>query len=402
MKKLVGVFLGLLLLIAISFYFVSQMVSDNTEDYKSDNIIDKGLKYYNEGNYEDSLLVFKKVLKENPHDMNANLMAGRASYKLGKYENAEKYYLQIYNNDSGNVNALNGLGLTKLKVGNYEKAISLFNEVTSINPGSEVANTGLARIYLNKGDYDKAKEKILVIVKNGSKGNISVSSFENNYELIKLMGRAEFGLNNYKSSLDFLKKLINKKPETNVYSLLFLTKSKVDNYESGLKYLLDGKTLFPDSYEVRDMLTWFYMENGNLEDAKFENNVSLDINDNNYVAWAWKGFIEYKEGDLIEAEEDFKKSIDLYENKNDVTYTKKPYPYSGLALVYLKKGNYSVANEFINESFKIGKDSYALGGKGIIMALNGNNKAGLEMINESLRINPLNKEFRDFYINLSD
>jgi tetratricopeptide (TPR) repeat protein len=71
------------------FLWALQSPAQINNEYK------KGLKYYNSGQYENAVSVFKGYIKDKPR-ASAYYRIGYALYELGKHEEAYKYFKEAY------------------------------------------------------------------------------------------------------------------------------------------------------------------------------------------------------------------------------------------------------------------------------------------------------------------
>jgi len=69
--------------------FVSSVFAEKGPEY------DKGLQYYDSGNYKESVRIFQDYVKKKP-DAAAYYRIGYGLYMLGQYNEAETYFKQAY------------------------------------------------------------------------------------------------------------------------------------------------------------------------------------------------------------------------------------------------------------------------------------------------------------------
>ncbi|MCL5036394.1 MAG: CDC27 family protein [Chloroflexi bacterium] len=94
----------------------------------------KGIDFYDNKNYEESLLFFDEALNQEPNNIEILYYKGLCHRRLGQWEKGinclEKYVKQ----NSENYNAWNNLGVMYYKVKRYEDAIIALNNAIRIEP----------------------------------------------------------------------------------------------------------------------------------------------------------------------------------------------------------------------------------------------------------------------------
>lgn len=118
----------------------------------------QGGKYYDNGNYKESLLKYKYANKLNPFNGRVLFNLGVNYYISGIYEEAEKIFKESikYYNDR---NVYGNLGLCYMKMGDYQRAEEEFKYAIYLNPRFIQAYSDLGLLYFEKGNYDGAIEQ---------------------------------------------------------------------------------------------------------------------------------------------------------------------------------------------------------------------------------------------------
>jgi O-antigen ligase/Tfp pilus assembly protein PilF len=118
----------------------------------------QGGKYYDNGNYKESLLKYKYANKLNPFNGRVLFNLGVNYYISGIYEEAEKIFKESikYYNDR---NVYGNLGLCYMKMGDYQRAEEEFKYAIYLNPRFINAFSDLGLLYFEKGNYDGAIEQ---------------------------------------------------------------------------------------------------------------------------------------------------------------------------------------------------------------------------------------------------
>ena len=164
---------------------------------------EKGVKFYESGNYKEALNAFNKAIQLNPQYAAAYNNRGVAYGKLGNYQQAindynkaiqlnPQYAIAYYNrgnvyhklgnyqqaiNDLNNTIQLNpqltvayyNRGIAYDKLGNYQQAINDFNKTIELNPQFAKAYNNRAVVYFKLGDEQKAVDNVKSAAKLGYK-----------------------------------------------------------------------------------------------------------------------------------------------------------------------------------------------------------------------------------------
>lgn len=123
-----------------------------TSNMSQEEVFNIGDEYFLEGNYEDSLKVFKRNLE----DEKFILGAATVSRLLGRYKESVKYYNLLIEKNPENQEGYFGRALSNRGLEEYRKAIKDFK--TAIEKGSsEYAYVGIGDLYILIGEKGKAK-----------------------------------------------------------------------------------------------------------------------------------------------------------------------------------------------------------------------------------------------------
>ncbi|MCK9573368.1 MAG: tetratricopeptide repeat protein [Candidatus Omnitrophica bacterium] len=120
-----------------------------------------GYAYCSKDQCEASLEYFKKAIELSPNYVDAYNGMAYAYNILGKYENTIEYYLKVLQLKADNLDALNGLGYAYASMGKYEDAVSYFKKAIKINPEYAPSYSGLGVLYYSLGQFLDAKENFL-------------------------------------------------------------------------------------------------------------------------------------------------------------------------------------------------------------------------------------------------
>ncbi|MDY0132711.1 MAG: VWA domain-containing protein [Desulforegulaceae bacterium] len=125
-------------------------------EVNSQSLKEKGVKFYNEENYEKAREIWIKDQINNPGDLKLYYNIGNSGYKNKDYDSAQKNYEKVYQSkeadDNLRYNSLFNLGNTHLLKENYDKAMEIYEKYLEKFPDDEDAqkNLMLAQILKNK------------------------------------------------------------------------------------------------------------------------------------------------------------------------------------------------------------------------------------------------------------
>jgi len=152
----------------------------------------QGGKYYDNGNYKESLLKYKSANTLNPFNGRVLFNLGVNYYILGIYEEAEQLFKESkkYYNDR---NVYGNLGLCYMKMGDYQRAEEEFKYAIYLNPQFIQAYSDLGLLYFEKENYDGAIEqwkKILEIEPNFTENYIILTNLGVAYQKKEMPDKA--------------------------------------------------------------------------------------------------------------------------------------------------------------------------------------------------------------------
>ncbi len=129
-------------------------------------LIRQGVKKAQQGDYQQAIADFDRLIQLNPKNYGAYYERGNISFTLGDYQQAIADYTHAINLEPNSyVIAYNKRGLARIELKEYQEAIVDFSQALQINPrdSESYQNRGNARCLLgdNQGameDYQKAAE----------------------------------------------------------------------------------------------------------------------------------------------------------------------------------------------------------------------------------------------------
>ena len=138
------------------------MISENSFKNKVQIILNN----FNAGNFENTLALIKKLLKEIPNHEYLLNMQGLCYQKLNDFENASKTFLFLIKINSSNYTAKNNYATLLKSNGNILEAKNILENIIIKVPNYIAAINNLANLYRELGNFNKAIELYNQILKN--------------------------------------------------------------------------------------------------------------------------------------------------------------------------------------------------------------------------------------------
>ena len=137
---------------------VGAILTASTAAAAADTEFDRGLKLYQDGNYEAAAKAFETATERDPKSSVAQLYIGLSLYKLKRYDEAGIAFDRAIALDANNGSALLFRGLTYQATGAYDKAVAPLEKAAAADPDlAQLAlyNLGISRYRM--GDNEAAK-----------------------------------------------------------------------------------------------------------------------------------------------------------------------------------------------------------------------------------------------------
>lgn len=187
-----------------------------------------GVKLYNEGKYEEAILRFEELMREQPDWWQAFYYAGLCYQKLNKVDKAKEA---------------------------FEKGLALNNDLNIRLP--------LSQIYFNEKNY----EKVIEILKTD---NLKEAKVEIKKPAYKLLATSYYILGKYKDAIPFYKEYLILDSDTNIKYYLGLCLYKTDSFEEAGKILEEVVLANPDYLDAYSLLSSIYLELSAADPSKRE------------------------------------------------------------------------------------------------------------------------------------
>jgi tetratricopeptide (TPR) repeat protein len=188
----------------------------------------------------------------------------------------------------------------------YDKAIEAYTKVIELYPDDTIANHNLGSIYASLEEQDKAIERYEVCVKHKTEFIGSYTALASSY---RAKGR----------------------------------------YDRAREVLEDHIQNVSDNAQIRRSLATNYIHQGELDLALVEMDKAFLLDPTHFVNFRQKGSIYVYKGDLVQAEEEFRKLLELREP------AAQAWGRVGLADLYLLQGKFGKAKNLTKQGIELSK-----------------------------------------------
>jgi len=143
------------------FLFLFTVICSNDNFAQSTrSLVNEGVDLYNEQNYADAEVNFKKGAEESPNNFEAKFNLGDAYYKQQRYDEAMKAYQSAFvdaKNDLEKSDIYYNIGNSLLKSQKLKESIAAYKEALKLDPNDEQAkyNLSYALNQLNNQDQNQ-------------------------------------------------------------------------------------------------------------------------------------------------------------------------------------------------------------------------------------------------------
>ena len=264
-------------------------------------LIIKAQKFEEEGNYEDAVVVWERLVQIDPDDVSYLYSLGRALQHVGRNDQAEEYLTHAHTLAPDNVDVMVSLGYLRLRFGQNEEAEKLFAQVLKESPdyfdaqeGLEIAENRQKAAQLPDEEIAEAKEepsKIVEFEKEPSHEEEIAEAEEKPPEIVELekepsyeeeIAEAEEKLpdpfeqaltfeksKEYEKALEIWKALAEEEP-SNPYYFYKMGKLyiEMDKIKLAQRALAKARMLDPTNSDVAVALGFVYLKQGRESRAK--------------------------------------------------------------------------------------------------------------------------------------
>ena len=119
----------------------------------------------NLGNPKEALVLYEKVLQQEPYQIEALLKKGHILGKLARFEQAIICYDLVISQESGNLLAFLNKGLAHHYLAQYDNALSCYEQVLSVKPQNTTALYNKASSLIKSGNVPDGLEILSQVIK---------------------------------------------------------------------------------------------------------------------------------------------------------------------------------------------------------------------------------------------
>ncbi len=130
-------------------------MEDMPEQLAPAEIMSSAYDAYAVGQYESAVMFYRKLLEENPDNIEALFGLATAYQQSGQFEQAKAHYIELLNREQSHLPALNNF-LILLGETHPEAAIRQLKRLAKSNPEYAAIPAQLASLYIEQGDYQNA------------------------------------------------------------------------------------------------------------------------------------------------------------------------------------------------------------------------------------------------------
>ncbi len=139
----------------------SQATPSFADVTKAMNYREQGLKYRDEGRYQQAIATLQKSVTLDPRNLSGYVNLGWIQHLAGQDPEAIQTLQQAHQLDPTDVSALNALGIAYLTSGDLQAAVATHQQAAKLNPDDEIAYYNLSLAYERLKQYDKAIDTAL-------------------------------------------------------------------------------------------------------------------------------------------------------------------------------------------------------------------------------------------------
>ena len=232
--------------------------------------VDKAIKLYNDGKYQEAIDAFSSVLEvcQDNAELYNNIALCYAN--LGEYEKAEKYYLKAQELNPKLAQVYINLADIYYRRKDMASGIGLVTTGLVELPDNLVLRHYLARFYMEDAKLDLAIDELENILEKQP----------DNFDVYYDLGRVHFELGNYASAIENFENVLEYKSENSwIYYYLgeaYEANDEIDKALSNSLIAIARNDSFSPAYKKAGIL---FFARGDYEDAieYFEDYMNLDI-----------------------------------------------------------------------------------------------------------------------------
>lgn len=302
----------------------------------SNDLLEEGKTYYNNGEYDKAIEIFKKAVELNPNDDDSWRWLGNSYNRNGQIEEAIKYYLKAAELNPDDSRNWFNLGISYSNNEQYKEAINSFLKVVELNPDDSYSWYGLGNSYIKNKQVEDAIKSLLKATELNS----------NDYQSWLDLAISYIHNEQYEEAIEPLLKAIELNPNNaGDLSLLGYVYKINGQYEEAIKYLSKAKELNPDGFDNWYELGEAYLYNGQFQEAIETLLKAVELNPDEDI-WRLLGMSYRLNEQYEEAMNSFIEATKLNQDNNINWYA--------IGDLFYIQGAYEEATEYLKKSIELG------------------------------------------------
>ncbi|NVJ87193.1 MAG: tetratricopeptide repeat protein [Algoriphagus sp.] len=308
-----------LLLWLFSFFLAPIFAQEISEG----NGLEQAISAIEKKDFESAFFLLDQWIKDHPTDALAYWYQGQV------YENFsglnEPFALENYNqailHDPELASAYFSRGRLLLKMERFGEAAEDFK----------------AYLRLPKGETSQ-----IIYKKNATEGGVSgvfTEQTENKAPIFYHLGLSYLGMKNYEKAIDFFNQAIQLKPEADYFAEKGLALWNLHKNEDAEKAFIQALALNPEHFLAKERLA--QVQGKDLDQLQEPYDLAVKNKPNDPLVWKKRGFYFLNQGNLTQAGEDLKISLELDSQDPETWYY--------LGTVAKKQGNLEAAENYFSE-----------------------------------------------------
>lgn len=257
--------------------------------------------YISSRQYDDAVIVFDRLLKENPESSTLNFFAGVSYEAVENYKKAIEHYLKVEPGHPQYKKSVLSAAFLYKKTGSLKKAAQFLEQKMESMSGDIDAAIYLASFYESEADYAKA---ISVL-------NKGLETSPDNTSLLFRLGAVQDKAGMREEGIDTMLKIITIDPDdANALNYIGYTYADLGiHLDKALDYIQRAAGLKPEDGYITDSLGWVYYRMGEFAKAVEFLEKAADLSSYETIISDHLGDAYQKTGDLEKAMEAYEKAV---------------------------------------------------------------------------------------------
>jgi len=274
------------------------------------DLTNKGIEFYNQGNYDKALEYFIRALNLAPGNNVCHSNIGNCYFQKQEYDKAISYFRRAVELNQSDMISFHQLGNCYLQKKDFHNALKVFNDILKIEPSAQTFNY-IGSCHFSLGSYDKAVEffrkaveldpgmkayndNLQVTMKESKAfGKLSPDKVNKVIELNKL-GLSHQNKREYEESISYFKKALKISPQNaNLMFNIGTSYYRLKKFDQAVKYYQLAIKTDPGEASFHAALGNAWLETGNQDKAVLSYSKALEINPDVPIANKSLGYIYF-------------------------------------------------------------------------------------------------------------